>query len=1313
MIIKPFCTIGFLALVMSARAAFALDPLEQSLVDKAGYWEQKGRGDLASESWKKLLQVDPNQPDALTGQGIYEAQQGHAIEARKYLDALRKSHPGHPGIRKIERAIEMGRLDTGKLNREIEDARRLAGAHRYDEAVARYRQIFSGSPPQGDLALEYYQTLAGTKNGWDEARRGLEALMRSDPQNARYSLAYARHLSYREGTRREAIAILSKLAGNSNVAAEAKSAWRQTLIWLTASRADNSLYREYLSRYPEDNAVKARFSEINRPTPLDAASLAREKAFKALQGGGLDAAEAGFERALRKKPSDADAVAGLAVIKLRQQEFKAARDLFRKAMRMAPHRRGSWNAGYRTASLWLLMGQAQNSRLEPKKAESLLREALVYDSGEHVARLALANLLLEEGKLPDAEKNYRQVLSASPDNPDALGGLANVLVRQGRRMEAQKLIDSMGEGHPLLRAKLAEATGDYPGAQAALENAMLADPASPWIRLELARVYRKQGEVAQARSLIDGLLESDPQMPDALYASALLSGEAGQWRDGLMEMEKIRPQDRTPAMFDTQRRLWIQAEVERAIIFSRQGNGELALSTLKQAESAAGKSMDLLGIVASGYAQAGRDGEALAIMRHAISASSAPSAGMRLQYASILFKTRQDVELGPLLNQMSLTADTLGAREREDLDKLRAGFALRQADLARENGNLARAYDFLSPELAVHPGDARLQMALARIYNAAGDYATALSIYQGVLEREPGNVDAMLSAAGAAIDARDYATAGRIVGEGLNLEPQNPRLLGLAGKLARIQGKDEIAIQYFKKALALERGQPVGTGGLRLVEPMPIRGVPSLQSAPSGNPFSGVRPTRYPALPAFPQPSNPDDLKAIPLTAAPAPAPSFASDRVPVTAAAPAPIVASRAATVMQGDVPRRIVDSAPAGNKNQSLQQELDDLRMKYSNNIGVGMALRNRSGEIGMSQLLDLEFPVRGEIHTGYSGTLAITATPVTLSAGDLNMTDPNVAVRFGSNAVSAAIPAGSIAQNASGIGLGLAYQVGSLTGDVGITPLSFPKTNFVGGVKLETKIDDDLSFGAGFSRRPVTDSVLSYAGAVDPRTGQMWGGVTSNGLHLNFGYDSEAIGAYANMGFHRLIGTNVESNNKFDASVGTYYYAIRNEDDILTVGANITSESYTKNLRYFTLGHGGYFSPQSYFSLGIPVDWSGRKEKLAYQVRTTIGIQSFREDSVPYFPLDSNLQATLQNLALANPALATNYSGRNVTGFAYMLAGSVEYQIAPKFFLGGAFSMDNASNYNQQIGLAYLRYSFMPQAGKVVYPPRIVKPYYLEQP
>ena len=89
------------------------------------------------------------------------------------------------------------------------------------------------------------------------------------------------------------------------------------------------------------------------------------------------------------------------------------------------------------------------------------------------------------------------------------------------------------------RARQQADAGDAAGAQRTLEDAMLAAPDSPWVRLDLANIYRKQGMVSEARGVMEGLLMSQPDMPDALYASALLASETGDSAAGIQYLERI------------------------------------------------------------------------------------------------------------------------------------------------------------------------------------------------------------------------------------------------------------------------------------------------------------------------------------------------------------------------------------------------------------------------------------------------------------------------------------------------------------------------------------------------------------------------------------------------------------------------------------------------------------------------------------------------------------------------------------------------------------------------------------------------------
>ena len=56
--------------------------------------------------------------------------------------------------------------------------------------------------------------------------------------------------------------------------------------------------------------------------------------------------------------------------------------------------------------------------------------------------------------------------------------------------------------------------------------------------------------------------------------------------------------------------------------------------------------------------------------------------------------------------------------------------------------------------------------------------------------------------------------------------------------------------------------------------------------------------------------------------------------------------------------------------------------------------------------------------------------------------------------------------------------------------------------------------------------------------------------------------------------------------------YIRIIGRPDEELKIGGNVSFFGYEENLRHFTLGHGGYLSPQSYFS--VSEKWLGKFEQ-----------------------------------------------------------------------------------------------------------------------
>jgi hypothetical protein len=258
-------------------------------------------------------------------------------------------------------------------------------------------------------------------------------------------------------------------------------------------------------------------------------------------------------------------------------------------------------------------------------------------------------------------------------------------------------------------------------------------------------------------------------------------------------------------------------------------------------------------------------------------------------------------------------------------------------------------------------------------------------------------------------------------------------------------------------------------------------------------------------------------------------------------------------------------------------------------------------------------------------------------------------------------------------------------------------------------------DVSVKLDLSRRSVTDSLLSYAGTVDDRTGTIWGGVTATGGRAELGLEDGRFGVYGYGSYHYLAGKNVVDNNRYEGGAGAYYKVAQDPNMELIAGVSVTALGFDKNLRYFTYGHGGYFSPQRYFSLNLPVEWSGRTGQLSYKLDGSVGIQNFRENSAAYFPGSTSLQTAWETSAAAANAAAggpagvtwkTSYPGQSKTGMGFRLSGAAEYRLAPKWVVGGRLALDNASDYFQSSGLLYVRYNFEPSTRPVNFPPSTMR-------
>ena len=240
-------------------ACLADDAATRQLVAQARYWQQNGRQDLAVGAWQKLLRADENHPEGLIRLGLLEARTGHLAQAQELYQRATQLPSAPAGLAELETVLK-----AGKTAPTLSTARKQAQSGQAEVATSTDRGAVGTSKPTGQLGLEYYQTLGATAEGWEEARRGLAELARSNPGNQRYLVALARHLTYRESARREGIRQLSALKQPEQTE-EVRKSWSQALVRLNARRGDRALFASYLSRFPEDQAVRERLALLDRP----------------------------------------------------------------------------------------------------------------------------------------------------------------------------------------------------------------------------------------------------------------------------------------------------------------------------------------------------------------------------------------------------------------------------------------------------------------------------------------------------------------------------------------------------------------------------------------------------------------------------------------------------------------------------------------------------------------------------------------------------------------------------------------------------------------------------------------------------------------------------------------------------------------------------------------------------------------------------------------------------------------------------------------------------------------------------------------
>jgi hypothetical protein len=446
---------------------------------------------------------------------------------------------------------------------------------------------------------------------------------------------------------------------------------------------------------------------------------------------------------------------------------------------------------------------------------------------------------------------------------------------------------------------------------------------------------------------------------------------------------------------------------------------------------------------------------------------------------------------------------------------------------------------------------------------------------------------------------------------------------------------------------------------------------------------------------------------ATPSNDAPLPTVGGAPD-VPVAAPQRMPLYQPSGAALAQNTAP---IGTASTTTVSDPLTRDIDrsiaQLRASLAPTFQASLDYEGHSGTPGESRLNTFLLPLEATFAPNGVGQMKLTVTPTTMLAGTLSG-NTYTSQTFGQMAfgvkggTTSATPPYYIqptytgrspgGQTAAGAAVDVQYSIGSLTGDVGASPLGFFEQNVVGGLQWLPALSDTTNLRLVGERRAVTESFLSYGGAIDPYTGKTWGGVVRDTGRVSLETRQGLWNIYAMLGGSEYTGDHVKDNSMYEAAAGATYPVWRYYGEELRLGIDLHYNTFDKNLRYFTYGQGGYFSPQRMLTALIPITFHNQISRdLSYDLRGSVGYQQFAEKNTPYFPDDPALQAALVTAAASSPSVSTFFPGQRSSGITGGVSGEVDYRVSQNFSIGARAGFTQSGVYQEYNGSVFAKYIF----------------------
>lgn len=1208
---------------------------------------------IAESAIERWLSIDKNDPDALFFQGQINVLKGDIESAKKNMLAFEKAHPNHPELNKLKSLLDA----FGSKKLQLQQADFLGGNQRFDEAIAIYEGLFPYGMPTTAIEIEYLNLISKRSAvDFEKTKKLIKERNAQYPDNPEYRLALANIITKEIPDDKESFLIYEQLSHNDSYKNQAATAWKKALSNIPIEKLTTQEIDNLVAAYPDDMAVSNKAKQLKTALEdyqkliKDPTYQAKLKGFKLLQEGKFDLAEKSFLYAKTTRPNDPQILNGLGRASLNQSKHEEALAFFLKGKKLDTNRDNDaeWNALILAEQYWALTGRADKLVESDKvSAIALYKQAVQLDPKEVYSYLAIAKTLAKDKAIDEADAFFVKALKIENTNSQALIGRINLRADNNNLAEALSLAEKFtAEQKKVITDELA----------AIKMSSFISESESALNNHDLEKANKK----------IDQAISLNTLSPWLTYRMANILNQLSRKTDA----------DRLIDRFLANTKPSSEIHFATALYLAKQNKLLEALTEIDKID-AAQRSPGIIENqrrIWTDY-QFGlldnlvkHDKKQAIVHLKAMESKVGNEPNLLIKLANYCFEM-DDLEHSRKI-ATSLKRDetwslntTLAYAELvfklKDFEKL--------ADLEK-NINLSTAST--EQQLQYRKLMLEYKTSKAKQYLEQGNKIAANQLYLSVLLEDPVVISV-------------YNQLAKMVGNDSNEKNKGLMKRWLEEHIEQLANPDQYSdFPAIKKIQMLVKFEQQEAAEKSLQEVLADKTSEdralynASQIALDIKKWDVAEQLSYAALQKNKTKNEVKDVK----------------DKV----ANAGPINSIK----LDENDKKQLYLTKDDDWLAKNVKSDIDELRKKTDGYVTVAPDYRFGTNTTNTSIPVEVKVPFKK------LGHFLFRVDPVSLSAVDQDLTTLRNAKDFGSSLLC--FPNCGQQQTdmqAKGVGYNLGWLGNNWKVDIGRTPENFLVTDVVGGVRVDGDIDA-FSWAIIASRRPLTNTVLSYAGLVDPNTKKIWGGARQTGVGFNLGFNNGSpIGVWSSWQYHKITGENIKDNTKFMGQIGTYWSVWQSSDNIgnVDLGLNSLFMSYKNYQDNFTLGHGGYFSPQSYMSVSLPITFYGRYDGWSYAVRVSGAYSASKIDDAPYYPNDPDLQLRAEAEQLTTD-ISPTYIGGSSSATSYGISAVVEKRLTDHWSIGTRVQIQRSPFYNpSNIGL-YMKYDFNEHWSPIDTPPRM---------